>query len=91
MSIITNLVSLKEKILNVTYNQDLDEFDTEQIDYIISLIDYFVIGTIQVNEENLSILTEELVNSSIYQNNPRILSCLHNIIKLQKDLRNGKV
>lgn len=63
----SDLVALKGKLTQLYARQNLDEFDIEQLDYLINLIDDLLLGKQQLNTETFNILIEDVVSTAVMQ------------------------
>ena len=58
------MLGLKGRLCSIISD---DAADAEQIEYLISLIDFFLTKKIKATKENIDILIEEVVNTAIMQ------------------------
>ena len=83
-----DLISIKTFIIEVIQGQHYNELDYEELNYIVSYIDYLLLGDIPYNKETLNTLQEGIIITSIYQNTPKLLKItglLFNMIQKAKD------
>ena len=87
------LVKAKELLVSL-YDKDLeflDEQDASQIFYVIQLLDYLILDTIKLNSLTLQYIMEEIINTSIYSNKPRLLQVLTLLKQLEGDVEDDNI
>lgn len=63
-----------------------EESDSEQLSYLIDLIDYLILGLLPLDDLIYSQLIEEMELAGLYQSNKNILSSLVHIYNIGKQL-----
>lgn len=79
------LMELKSVLIKHCSNFTMD-IQESNADYIIDLIDYILTNNIMLDIEILNQLMEEIAVTSIYEENPQLLSTLYIFKQLKEDM-----
>lgn len=82
------IVNTKGDIISLLQNSDSIDMDTDQLEYLIKILDYILLGEVQLDINSISMLMEEIIVTSIFTNTPKLLGVLNNISKLREGLQN---
>ncbi len=61
------LIELKSELVNLCNNPDILICDKEQLEYLIGLVDYVLIGHLQLDKWIIESIMEEVVATSVIQ------------------------
>lgn len=86
------LVDIKGSLLQVLEEHlyKYEECDTEQMEYLIQLIDYMLMDKMPMCKLTIEAFMEEIITTSIYSLTPEVLTTLHKVKQLQEEI-NGEV
>lgn len=65
--------------------QYIEAFDLEQLEYIVQMIDDFILENVPVDSDTISIFIEELVVTSVQQVNPLLLKIVSEFQGMEGD------
>ena len=89
----TILVDVKGSLLQITQEhiKDYEQCDIEQMEYLIQLIDYMLLDKIPMCKLTIVAFMEEIITTSIYGMNPKILTTLHKVKQLKEETDGSEV
>ena len=67
------LNTIKSVVIEIINSQNYDEIDLSELDYIVSTLDYLILGDIPCEVSVIKSVMESIIVTSIYQNNPKLL------------------
>lgn len=82
------IVNAKGDIISLLQNSDSIDMDTEQLEYLVKILDYILLGEVQLDINSISMLMEEIIVTSIFTNTPKLLGVLNTIGKLREGFQN---
>ena len=80
------LISVKEKLVDVISNGNYEQHDYEQLEYLIQLVDWVLIGRIHLGVETIKIIMEEIIITSVHQLNLELLDTLKELNEIKEEL-----
>lgn len=85
--IINSLVELKTFFVKQAHKNVHDDIDLEQLEYIINILDCILTNKIDLNKFSINCLIEEIIVTSIYQINPKMMSTVKILQDMVEELR----
>ena len=79
---------IKATLVEIMNCQNYDEIDSSEMDYIVSTIDYLILGDIPCEVTVLKSVMESVIVTSIYQNNPKLLKVTGLLTSLIESIKN---
>ena len=80
------LVNVKEKLVEIISSKQYDTYDYEQLEYLIQLIDWALIGKISIDTETIKTIMEEIIITSVHQLNLDLLDTLQDLKEIKEEL-----
>lgn len=81
------LNTIKSVAIEIINSQNYDEIDLSELDYIVSTLDYLILGDIPCEVSVIKSLMESIIVTSIYQNNPKLLKVTGLLTDLLESLK----
>ena len=76
------IIKAKGEVIKLLNEKEYLDIDEEQLEYLVQMLDYVILGQVQLDRCTISILMEELITTSIYTTTPRLLGVLNIIQQL---------
>ena len=76
------IIKAKGEVIKLLNEKEYLDIDEEQLEYLVQMLDYVLLGQVQLDRCTISILMEELITTSIYTTTPRLLGVLNIIQQL---------
>lgn len=81
------LNTIKSVVIEIINSQNYDEIDLSELDYIVSTLDYLILGDIPCEVSVIKSVMESIIVTSIYQNNPKLLKVTGLLTDLLESLK----
>lgn len=71
-----NLIKVKTQLVNICNNCNYEDYDYEQLVYLIDLIDWILLKKVNLDKQTITALMEEIIATSVQQLNMDLLDTL---------------